>query len=123
MYDIQYSDGTKHYTFIGSVSQISFPVDVMVDGGDPWLVLSTYYAGDYTPVMITGYNFGSNEGVNVWFNNQFVGSVTTSDQGAFMIKTTVPESTQGKKTVKAQGVRTGTSAEQSFSQAFYNISL
>jgi hypothetical protein len=117
-FQIPYSNGTQRFTFIGDVSKISFPVDIMVDGSDPWLTLSTYYAGDNAPVTINGFGFGSGEVVNVWFNNHWVGSVTASAQGSFTLTTTVPESTQGRKTVTAEGAATKSKTVQTFSQAF-----
>jgi hypothetical protein len=117
-YDIPYSAGRKTFTFRGAMSNRSFPVDIWVDGANPWLGLSSYYAGDNAPITITGNGFGSTEHVQVWFNGQSVGTVITSTNGEFTLTTTVPESTAGQKIVKAQGMKSNAIATQTFSQAF-----
>ncbi|MBX4197738.1 CHRD domain-containing protein [Candidatus Parcubacteria bacterium] len=116
--DIPYASGQRSFTFIGSVSNISFPVGIWVDGSNPWLSLSTYYAGDAAPITITGHGFGSGEEVTVWFDGMNRGMVLTSQNGEFSLTTVVPDNTAGQKTVEAKGSRTGAVAQQSFSQAF-----
>lgn len=115
---IPYTSGMQRYTFTGSMSQIEFPVEIWVDGANPWLGLSTYYAGDAAPLTITGNGFGSGEQVKVWFNGLAVGTVNTNANGEFSLNIVIPEGSVGQKLIKAQGMYTNATAEQNFSQAF-----
>ncbi|MDQ3014521.1 MAG: CHRD domain-containing protein [bacterium] len=117
-HSIPYTSGMQRYTFTGSMSQIEFPVEIWVDGANPWLGLSSYYAGDTSPLTISGNGFGSGEQVKVWFNGLDVGTVTANTNGEFSLNTMVPEGSVGQKLIKAQGMHTNATAEQSFSQAF-----
>jgi hypothetical protein len=116
--DIPYSSGTKTFNFVGATSQISFPVQIMVDGGKPWLNLSTYYAGDNAPLTVTGHGFGSGEQVRISFAGLVLGSATATQNGDVTFYTEVPAGLAGDKIVEALGLKTGAVVREKFSQAY-----
>ncbi|MDQ3077146.1 MAG: hypothetical protein M3Q63_03805 [bacterium] len=115
---VPYTSGTIKYVFTGSVSQIPFTVNVKVGNENPWITLSSYYAGSDQPVTVAGHSFGSYEQVTIWFGDTNLGTVSTDVDGAFSLRAVVPPGNTSQKTVRAVATRTHSSASQSFSQAF-----
>jgi hypothetical protein len=118
LYAVPYISGLKTYRFTGVVSNRPFDVDIKVGKSNPWITLSTYYAGAGAPIVISGHSFGSNEPVSVTFNGVSLGSVTTNTNGEFSLSTTVPGGVGGDKAVEAVGNDTGAHVTQRFSQAY-----
>jgi hypothetical protein len=117
-FTVPYVSGKVNYIFTGNVSAIPFTVGVNVNNEKSWITLSSYYAGAGAPITVMGHSFGSNEQVTLWFGGMNVGTVTTDMNGDFSLNMVVPQSNTGQLTVQAVGVRTNSSATQSFSQAF-----
>ncbi len=115
---VPYTAGNVKYVFSGNVSQIPFTVNVKVGNENPWITLSTYYAGSGQPVTIAGHSFGSYEQVTIWFGDTNLGTVSTNADGEFSLNAVVPAGNTGQTTVRAVATRTHSSASQGFSQAF-----
>ncbi|MCC2630223.1 MAG: hypothetical protein K0S38_32 [Candidatus Paceibacter sp.] len=114
---VPFGVGMRTYNFIGGSSQISFPVQINVGNGNPWIVLSTYYAGLGAPLTVTGHQFGANENVTIWFNGMNVGTARTDNMGDFSFSTTVPNNGAGQWSVTVKGESTNMTASQPFSQS------
>lgn len=115
---VPYSVGNQMYTITGDTSRIPFNVYITVGNNNPWIILSTYYAGAGAPITIDGHQFGAAENVTVWFNGINIGTARTNDTGDFTLTTTVPHDGAGQWTVSATGAVTHLMAVQPFSQAF-----
>ncbi len=114
---VPYGVGMRTYTFTGASSRTAFPVEITVGSGNPWIVLSNYYAPAGTAITVSGHQFGGNENVRVAFGGVDRGSAMTDQEGNFSLVISVPSGSPSQSTITATGEVTHMSTSQPFSVA------
>lgn len=114
-FTVPYNLGQQAFSFLGNQSQLSFPVQISVGSGSPWIGLSSYYAPVGSTVTISGHQFGGNENVTLSWGGISVGTAHTDAQGNFSFTTTIPSTSSSQTTISATGVQTNLTTSQPFS--------
>lgn len=113
-FTVGYNSGAQTYNFIGQDSRAKSSVKIFVAELKPYLLLSNYYATGGSAFEIRGFQFGSNENVDLSFSNTKLGKVLTDSNGSFVWKGVVPVQSGKFFVIRATAANTGRNANADF---------